>query len=230
MWSSWSLVIIEFILDRPSEASKVILVGLQVPVATCNFTVIIHIVSAYFLSTLQAVIMLLQRTAAASRSASDEPRTSPRSTQLPDNERPLTCMFFFFASQMQRNIQPADADLVRRGKVPNQPTHQLDTLLARVGMHAAHSPLISKFETFPVEIPAAASEDTNTLSSRDEIHDTVMMLKFRDRRAREQWIATREWQAFMRDTEAKDVFRRMPHVRCASSVRGLMDPWDSLTA
>ncbi|KAK5042939.1 hypothetical protein LTR84_011995 [Exophiala bonariae] len=176
--------------------------------------------------------MLLEKTAAASRQTSEEQMTKFQSTQLPDNERPLTCMFFFFASQMKRNMQPADPDLVRRGKMPDQSTHQLDTMLARVRMYAAHSPLISKFETFSVEIPETVFQDSTSTStfSRDEIHDTVMMLKFRDRRAREQWIATREWQEFMRDTERKHVFRQMPHVRCASSLRGLMDPWDSLTA
>lgn len=185
--------------------------------------------------------MLLQPTTSASSATNTRPKpveteipTSLPKTQIPDGERPLTCMFLFFASQMHRNIQAADPDLVRRGVMPDQPTHQLDSMLARVGMHAVHSPLISKFQTFPVEIPSGAgstsefSEDATSM--REEFHDTVMMMKFRDKRAREEWIATREWQAFMRDTEVNDVFRRMPHVRCASSARGLMDPWDSLTA
>lgn len=177
--------------------------------------------------------MLLQRTNAASttRLKPGESEADRRATQLADGERPLTCMFFFFASQMKRNIQPADPDLVKRGKMPDRPTHQLDSMLARIGMHAAHSPLVSKFQTFPVEIPDSLGfSSKNPKPAREEAHDTVMMMKFRDKRAREEWIATKEWQEFMRNTDGQDVFRRMPHVRCASSMRGLMDPMDSLTA
>lgn len=175
--------------------------------------------------------MLLQRTALGEQSASRQTKEHRDERQLRDSERPLTCMFFFFASQMKRNIQPADQDLVRRGKVIDQPTHRLDSMLARVGMHAALSPLVTDFQTYPVEIlDAPGFSQKNPKSSREEIHDSVMMMKFRDKRAREEWIATKEWQDFMAKTEGEQVFRRMPHVRCASSVRGLMDPIDSLTA
>lgn len=177
--------------------------------------------------------MLLQRTTATAtrRSKLGESEADQQAKQMADGERPLTCMFYFFASQMKRNIQPADPDLVRRGKMPDRPTHQLDSMLARIGMHAAHSPLISKFEAFPVEIPdSPGSTSESPKHPQEQFHDTVMMMKFRDKRAREEWIVTKEWQEFMTNTNGQDVFRRMPHVRCASSVRGLMDPMDSLTA
>ncbi|KEF61133.1 uncharacterized protein A1O9_02698 [Exophiala aquamarina CBS 119918] len=177
--------------------------------------------------------MLLQRTTAAAprRSKPGKSEADHQPKQVAEGERPLTCMFYFFASQMKRNIQPADPDLVRRGKMPDRPTHQLDSMLTRIGMHAAHSPLVAKFETFPVEIPDLQRESSNgPRPSREEVHDTVMMMKFRDKRAREEWIVTKEWQEFMTNTNGQDVFRRMPHVRCASSVKGLMDPMDSLTS
>jgi len=149
---------------------------------------------------------------------------------LRDGERPLTCMFYFFASQMKRNIQPPDPDLVQR-RMADGPTHRMDTLLARIGLYAAHSPLITSFETYPVDIPDAPGFSAkNPKPPREVVHDTMLLMKFRDKRAREEWIATKEWQEFMQKTEAEKVFRRMPHVRCASSVRGLMDPIDILTA
>jgi len=175
--------------------------------------------------------MLLQRSALSEQAAAGETKADRDAKDVADSERPLTCMFFFFASQMKRNIQPADQDLVRRGKLVDQPTHQLDSMLARLGMHAAHSPLVTKFQTYPVEIPDAPGfSERNPKPSREEVHDTVMMMKFRDKRAREEWIATKEWQDFMQKTDGQQVFRRMPHVRCASSVRGLMNPIDILTA
>jgi hypothetical protein len=140
-------------------------------------------------------------------------------------------MFFFFASQMKRNIQPADPDLVRRGRLVSQPTHKLDNMIAKVGMHAAHSPLVTGLHTYPVEIPDAPGfSKRNPKPPRELVHDTVMMMKFRDKRARDEWIVTKEWQEFMRRTDGEQVFRRMPHVRCASSIKGLMSPIDSLTA
>lgn len=141
-------------------------------------------------------------------------------------------MFYFFASLMQHNIQTADPDLVRRNRVTDQPTHKLDTMLARIGMHAAYSPLITNFETYPVKIPDAPGfRDKSSRLPGDTVHDTVLMVKFRDRRAREDWVATKEWQDFMRSADSDpSMFRRMPHVRCASSVKGLMDPIDVLTS
>ncbi|KIX10050.1 uncharacterized protein Z518_01131 [Rhinocladiella mackenziei CBS 650.93] len=175
--------------------------------------------------------MLLQRTALSEQAVASETKAERGAKDAADSERPLTCMFFFFASQMKRNIQPADQDLVRRGKMADQPTHQLDSMVARIGMHAAHSPLVTKFETYPVEIPDAPGfSKRNPKPSREEVHDTVMLMKFRDKRARQEWIASKEWQEFMQKTDDHQVFRRMPHVRCASSVRGLMDPMDILTA
>ncbi|OAP61094.1 hypothetical protein AYL99_03295 [Fonsecaea erecta] len=168
--------------------------------------------------------MLLERTSLSRRHAASRTTAELETKHDADAQRPLTCMFYFFASQMKRNVQRADQDLVRRGKLEDKPTHQLDSMIARLGMHAAFSPLISKFDTYPVDISNAAP------ASRDDVHDTVMIMKFRDKRAREEWIATKEWQDFMRETEGQQVFRRMPHVRCASSLRGLMDPMDILTA
>lgn len=175
--------------------------------------------------------MLLQRTSFGERPAATEKKAGRDPKDAADSGRPLTCMFFFFASQMKRNIQPADQDLVRRGKVVDQPMHRLDSMVARIGMHAAHSSLVTNFQTYPVDIPDAPGwSERNSKPPREDIHDTVMLMKFRDKRAREEWIATKEWQDFMTKTEGEQVFRRMPHVRCASSVRGLMDPVDMLTA
>ena len=145
-----------------------------------------------------------------------------------DAEQPLTCMIYFFASQMRRNIQtPLPHEIQSR----TAPAHRLDTMLAKVGMHAAYSPLISRFETFPVEIPEAPGLSKKAPKvSRDQMHDTMLLMKFRSKRAREEWIATREWQEFMQKTEQEGVFRRIPHVRCARSLKGLMDPIDVLTA
>lgn len=190
------------------------------------------VIAICFLACISPQMLLRQTTAATIRRPKPgDPEADHQPKQVADGERPLTCMFYFFASQMKQNIQPADTDLVRRGKMPDQPTHQLDSMLARIGMHAAHSPLISKFETFPVEIPDIPSSTSEKQKPpREQVHDTVMLMKFRDKRAREEWIVTKEWQEFMANTNGQDVFRRMPHVRCASSLRGLMDPMDSLTA
>jgi hypothetical protein len=105
-------------------------------------------------------------------------------------------------------------------------------MLARIGMQAAYSPLVTSFETYPVEIPDAPGfGKNNPKSPKEQVHDTVLMMKFRDKRAREEWIATREWQDFMKKSNADpSLFRRMPHVRCASSAKGLMDPIDVLTS
>jgi hypothetical protein len=177
--------------------------------------------------------MLFQRTNLSEQHGVADTTEDRRAQQAVDGERPLTCMFYFFASQMKHNIQPADQDLVRRGRVEDKPMHQLDSMVARLGMQAAFSPLVSKFETYPVEIPDPRPESSRRKKpapSPQEVHDTVLIMKFRDKRARQEWIATKEWQEFMQRTEGGEVFRRMPHVRCASSVKGLMDPIDILTA
>lgn len=175
--------------------------------------------------------MLLQRTTRGQEIAATRTREQIDARAVADSERPLTCMFYFFASQMKHNIQPADQDLVRRGIAVDKPTHRLDSMLARVGMHAAHSPLITRFETFPMEIPDPPRfSKRNPKLPREEVHDTVLLMKFRNKGAREEWIMTKEWQEFMQKSEGELVFRRLPHVRCASSLRGLMDPVDILTA
>ena len=62
----------------------------------------------------------------------------------------------------------------------------------------------------------------------DAVHDTLLLMKFRSKHAREEWIRTKEWVEFMEKTEDEGVFRRIPHVRCAGSLRGLSDPMDVL--
>src|ERR1700742_3341018 len=121
--------------------------------------------------------MLLQRTTLGEQHAAGKTTAEREAKQAADGDRPLTCMFYFFASQMKRNIQPADQDLVRRGRVEDKPTHQLDSMIARLGMHAAFSPLVSKFETYPTEIPdprPEAARRRKPAPSSDEIHDTVL--------------------------------------------------------
>jgi hypothetical protein len=56
----------------------------------------------------------------------------------------------------------------------------------------------------------------------------MLLVGFPHKRAWEQWIMTKEWQRFMRQTEEEQVFRRDPRVRCASSLKGLSDPMDVL--
>ena len=177
--------------------------------------------------------MLLRRTTQGEQHAAGTKTAKHEERQLAEGDHPLTCMFYFFASQMARNTQPADQDLVRRGRIEDKSAHQLDSMIARLGMQAAFSPLIQKFDTHPTEIPNLRPEPTrrDTLApSAAEVHDTVLIVKFRDKRVRQDWIAMKEWQNFMQKTEVKDVFRRVPLVRCASSVRGLMDPVEILTA
>ena len=104
--------------------------------------------------------------------------------------------------------------------------HPLDALLKKIGVHAAFSPLVTQFETFPVEIPQPPGRGIKV--PRDLNHDTMLLVKFRSKRAREEWIATREWRDFMEKTDSEGVFRRMPHVRCAGSLKGLSDPLEVL--
>ena len=104
--------------------------------------------------------------------------------------------------------------------------HPLDVLLKKIGVHAAFSPLVTQFETFPVETPQPAGWRVKV--SRELNHDTMLLVKFRSKRAREEWIATREWRDFMEKTDSEGVFRRIPHVRCAGSLRSLSDPLEVL--
>ena len=147
-----------------------------------------------------------------------------QSTGLKTEEKPLTCMIYFFASQMARNIQEVkDSRVTSSLGDKNSPVyaHRLDTLLSEVKYHARLSPFVTHFETFPVEMPPPG-KPKNT--SREEMHDTMLVVKFPHKRAWEQWVMTKEWQRFMEKTEREQVFRRTPHVRCASSLRGLHDP------
>jgi len=158
--------------------------------------------------------MLLERTAAA------RANTHPPSTSTERSEPSLTCMIYFFASQMSRNVQtPSPPD-------QGPPVHRLEKLISKVGAHAAFSPLVTQFETFPVQIPELTGRKPKF--SKDSMHDTMLLIKFRSKRAREEWIATKEWIEFMQKTESEGVFRRIPHVRCAGSLRGLSDPMEVL--
>lgn len=140
-------------------------------------------------------------------------------------EKPLTCMVYFFASQMPRNIQAVkdsrETSSLLGDKSSPVYAHRLDTLLSEIGYHAHLSPFVTHFETFPVEMPPPGRPKNTT---REEMHDTMLLAKFPHKRAWEQWVMTKEWQRFMEKTEREQVFRRVPHVRCASSLRGLSDP------
>lgn len=180
---------------------------------------------------------------------------SPKSIHASDGasrpeDRPLACMFYFFHSQMSQHTSTApDPDLVsRRRQTPDQPVHRLDTHLTRLQMHAAFSPLVKSFDRYPVAIDpttAALSRGANgrrfpptlappppSLESHkgQQAYDTVLLMRFRSKRAREEWMVSREWQEFYRSVEGEKVCRRMPHVRCARSIKGLMDVRDVLTA
>lgn len=143
------------------------------------------------------------------------------------DEKPLTCMIYFFASQMPRNIQVAQHSHVPSSstadKGPPAYTHRLDTLLSEVKYHAHLSPFVNRFETYPVDMPPPGPPKN---VSREAMHDTMLLVKFPHKRAWDQWIMTKEWQHFMEKTESEKVFREMPHVRCATSVKGLHDPAD----
>lgn len=164
-------------------------------------------------------------------------------SRLPEEENPassspgkpddtLTCMIYFFASQMHRNLQTVPSPDARKSgeMAPTTQVHRLDTLLNKVSVHASFSPLITQFETFPVEIPDVPTLPRwRTKPPKEAVHDTMLLVKFRSKRAREEWIATREWREFMQQTEAEGVFRRIPHVRCARTVKGLRDPIEILS-
>jgi len=175
--------------------------------------------------------MLFERTAnAGAGKASPIPTPHQKGTSAPaPSEPPLTCMIYFFASQMGQNT--LTRTLSSSSSDQTTPiTHPLDKLLKQVGVHAALSPLITQFETFPVEIPQPPGprRSNKVPMPREVNHDTMLLVKFRSQRAREEWIATREWRDFMERTESEGVFRRIPHVRCAGSVRGLSDPLEVL--
>lgn len=177
----------------------------------------------------QNVTMLLQRT-----NMSRLPKDGNAPSSAPSKrDEPLTCMIYFFASQMGRNIQTAPVPSNGRSASVdiNHSVHRLDTLLAKIGIHASFSPLITRFDTFPVEITEAAAQSKRRKRPLETtVHDTMLLVKFRSAKAREEWIATREWREFMQQTETEDVFRRMPHVRCARSLKGLRDPIEVLSA
>lgn len=68
-------------------------------------------------------------------------------------------------------------------------------------------------------------------SNRNEERDTVLLMQFKSKASREQWMQSREWKEFYQKVNSDDGgIRQMPHVRCARSLRGLMDIGDVLTA
>ncbi|KAL2010269.1 hypothetical protein VTN00DRAFT_6076 [Thermoascus crustaceus] len=158
--------------------------------------------------------------------------TLPTLNQAPreDSTRPLACMIFFFASQMTRNLETkmvAVPESEKDGHQSSISVHRLDTLLSEVQQHAKASPYVTRFESIPVEMPPPGRPKGTT---REEMHDILLLASFKNKWAWEQWIQTKEWQRFMQQTEKEGVFRRIPHVRCASSLKGLRDPIDVLTS
>lgn len=176
-------------------------------------------------------------------------------SQTPNNEdKPLTCLFYFFHSQMSHHVCSApDPDLVSRGRQSSDaPVHRLDTLLTRLKMHATFSPLIASFDTYPIAVEStfSASVDVRRQARRAMLgrwvrgefseggsggdagmgRDTVLLMEFRTKRGREEWMASREWQEFYQGVEGERVCRRMPHVRCAGSLRGLGSVREVLSA
>lgn len=146
-----------------------------------------------------------------------------------EKEKPLACMIFFFASQMTCNLQNPATSLESENVVgkSNGRHHQLDTLLAEVREHANKSPYVTRFEVIPVEMaPPGRPRGT----SSQEMHDTLLLASFKSKNAWRQWIQTSEWKHFMQETADKGVFRRIPHVRCAHSLKGLRNPFEVLMA
>ncbi|PGH09990.1 hypothetical protein GX51_00256 [Blastomyces parvus] len=144
--------------------------------------------------------------------------------------KPLVCVIFFFASQMSRHIQTAR---IPPGVEPPSDqsgppkVHRLDNLLSEVQEHADASPLVTKFETLPVEMAPPGRPRGTT---REAMHDTLLLANFKNKEAWREWIQTKEWQDFMQKTEREGVFRRLPHVTCANSLKGLRNPLEVLMA
>lgn len=158
------------------------------------------------------------------RNNSDEPEESSRK-----HGKPLSCMIFFFASQMLSNLESpaASGGSPDESRISRTRAHRLDVLLAEVGEHANHSPYVTRFEPIPVEM-SPPGRPTGT--SRDEMHDVLLLASFKDKTAWQKWIETPEWQRFMQRTENEAVFRRIPHVRCAHSHKGLRNTLEVLMA
>jgi hypothetical protein len=155
---------------------------------------------------------------------------SPSENSREDSKKPLACMIFLFASQMSQNLEETGDTTTDsfNGPVSNgKRTHRLDTLLSEVQKHAHQSPHVTRFEAIPVEMaPSGLPRGT----TREEMHDTLLLASFKNKWAWEQWIQTSEWQEFMKKTEDQGVFRRIPHVRCANSLKGLRSPLEILRA
>jgi hypothetical protein len=144
--------------------------------------------------------------------------------------KPLSCTIFFFASQMSRNLEEVNSsstELTNGATRSSARVHRLDTLLSQIQLHADRSPYVTRFEAVPVEMaPPGRPQGT----SREEMHDTLLFASFKSKRAWENWIQTPEWQQFMQSTEKEGVFRRIPHVACAHSLKGLRNPLEVLMA
>jgi hypothetical protein len=114
----------------------------------------------------------LQRTA-----LSESRREAKERNELGAGERPLTCMVYFFASQMKKHVEDNRADqrlaLEKQGQAT--PIHRLDSLQSKVKIHASYFPLITRFETILVETPQAERTGGNRQLCREI---SCMMLCF----------------------------------------------------
>jgi hypothetical protein len=168
------------------------------------------------------IIMLFHKTR---QSLTDERIEASRR----EKEKPLACIIFFFASHMTYNLQNPVTGLKSENAAGGSEVrnHQLDSLLAEVREHANQSPYVTRFEAIPVEMaPPGRPRGT----SSQEMHDTLLLASFKSKNAWRQWIQTSEWKHFMQETANKGVFRRIPHVRCAHSLKGLRNPFEVLLA
>lgn len=79
----------------------------------------------------------------------------------------------------------------------------------------------------PLSLPRPGAKSLNP----NEERDTVLLMQFKSKASREHWMRSKEWREFYENVNSDDGgCRRMPHVRCARSLRGLMDVEDVLTA
>ncbi|EEQ89015.1 uncharacterized protein BDCG_04135 [Blastomyces dermatitidis ER-3] len=106
--------------------------------------------------------------------------------------KPLVGVIFFFASQMSRNIQtariPSGVEPSSHSQSEPPKVHRLDNFLSEVQEHAHASPLVTKFETIPIEMaPPSRPRET----TRDAMHDTLLLVNFKNKQAWQEWIQTK---------------------------------------
>lgn len=150
---------------------------------------------------------------------------------------------------LKHTSTPPDPELVRRKlQDPGRPVHRLDTHLIRLQMAAAFDPNVKSCQVIPVAVDGehAVAQDRTLFNgvkrqmrevgsrreetTADTARDSVLFIEFLSKAGRQSWMASREWKQFYDGVNAEDVFRKLPHVRCARSFRGLMDVTDVLTA